>query len=523
MNTISESSSGRETAGQASHDASYIRHADKRRPYRGFSILVLLLALAAHADVTVAPIFGDHMVLQRDRPVPVWGKADPGEQVTVGFADYSGSVTADASGQWRVNLGAMPASAEPRVLTVRGKNTLTFSDVLVGEVWFCSGQSNMEKPLGPRSGQKPTDDYEEELKRAGCPTLRLFQVPQHARPKQDDGTMAWFPSAGDALLKTKFSAAAYYFGRELERELGVPIGLIHSSFGGTRIEAWMPAQAFDTAELRELPQQTYQAWVKGVQATELYQSMVTPFVPFALRGFLWYQGEANVMNAESDLYALKMRAMIETWRAAWGIADAPFYFAQLAPFFYSGQKNWVKQLTPLALPAIWEAQVRVLDDVPFTAIIPTSDLAGNGRDIHPTNKRDVGLRFARLALADTYGHVVLAQAPRFKSFRRLEGPTIEITFDHAAGLHTPANLPPAEFEIAGEDRVFHPAGPAIMGDRVVLWSPHVAEPVAVRFAWHELAMPNLMNVAGLPALPFRTDDWPLVLETPKVPATPATK
>jgi sialate O-acetylesterase len=256
--------------------------------------------------------------------------------------------------------------------------------------------------------------------------------------------------------------------------------------------------------------------VKGVQATELYRSMVAPFVPFAVRGFLWYQGEANCMNAEHDIYATKMRALIAGWRAAWGRPDAPFYSAQLAPFAYSRQKNWEKQLTPLALPALWEAQMQSLD-VPHTGLIVTADLAGNGRDIHPTNKRDVGLRFARLALAETYGRKIPAQAPRLKSARPVGKATFEITLEHAEGLHVVDDLNLIYFEAAGKDRVFHPADATIVNGRIEVYSPVVAEPVAVRFAWDELAMVNLVNAAGLPVLPFRTDDWPLVLEVPKEP------
>lgn len=482
------------------------------------AILFALGAIFASGEVTCPAIFGSGMVLQRDLPVPVWGMAAPGEAVTVEFAGQTKSTAANADGKWRVELDKLSASAEARTFVVRGTNALTFTDVLVGEVWFCSGQSNMEKPLGPRSGQKPTDDYEAELTRADCPTLRLFQVPQHNRPKANDGSLAWTACSGDALMKTKFSAAAYYFGRELQRELGVPIGLIHSSFGGTRIEAWMPPEAFagDPA-LRDLPGQTYQAWVKGVQATELHESMVTPFVPFALRGFLWYQGEANCMNAEGNIYAHKMRALIAAWRMAWELPKAPFYFAQLAPFAYSKQKNWEKQLTPLALPALWEAQIAALE-VPHTGIVPTSDLAGAGKDIHPTNKRDVGLRFARLALADVYRRKdTIAQAPRLRSAKWIGQSTLLVEFDEANGLRTTDGNEPPGFSLAGEDRVFRPARAIIHHDRVEVSNHEIAHPVAVRFAWDELAMPNLVNAAGLPALPFRTDNWPMVLEVPKEP------
>lgn len=479
-------------------------------------LLVLFAAAGLHAEIRCPAIFGDHMVLQRDQPVVVWGSGNAGETVTVTFAGQSTETTTDTTGHWRVTLSPLRANAEPRTLTVQGRNTLTFNDVLVGEVWFCSGQSNMEKPLGPRSGQKPTDNYEAELKRADCPTLRLFQVPQSSKPKPNDGSLAWAACTGDVLMQTRFSAAAYYFGRELQRELGVPIGLIHSSFGGTRIEAWMPPTAFRRdLELTDLPNQKYFAWVKGVQATELYESMVAPYLPYGVRGFLWYQGEANVMNAEHVVYAKKLRALIDTWREAWGRPAAPFYFAQLAPFFYSGQKKWEKQLTPLALPAVWEAQLAVLG-APHTEIVATSDLAGDGRDIHPTNKRDVGRRFAALALADTYGRNVTAKAPRFRSSRRsLFGNKVTVQFSSSEGLKSRDGQPLTSFEVAGKDQQFHPATARIDGDRVVVASPDVPRPVAVRFAWTELAMPNLVNAAGLPALPFRTDEWPMVLEVPK--------
>jgi sialate O-acetylesterase len=476
----------------------------------------LLTFTALRAEVTCAPVFDDHMVLQRDQPIVIWGGASVGETITVEFAGQIKTATADVAGKWSVVLDPLVASAEPRTLTVRGTNTQTFSDVLVGEVWFCSGQSNMEKPLGPRTGQKPTDDYETELTRADCPALRIFQVPHYAKPRANGATMTWLPCSADALMRSDFSAAAYYFGRELQRELGVPIGLIHASFGGTRIEAWIPPEAFagDPA-LRGLENLAYEAWGPGVQATELYQSMVAPFAPFGVRGFLWYQGEANCMNAEGSIYAVKQRALVRAWRQAWGRPDAAFYHALLAPFGYSRQTNWTKQLTPDALPAFREAQVQALD-LPHTGMIVTTDLAGSGKDIHPTNKRDIGLRFARLALAETYGRKnVGAQAPRLKSARQISSATYEIELIHGDGLHTPDNVAVTGFEIAGEDRVFRPADATFAEGKIHVTSQAVNRPVAVRFGWKELAMPNLVNAAGLPVVPFRTDDWPLVLEVRK--------
>lgn len=468
-------------------------------------------------------VFSDHMVLQRDRPIAVWGDAKPGEAVTVEFNARHQSAVADDAGHWHVSLDAASASTESRALTVRGTNTLTFSDVLVGDVWFCSGQSNMEKPLGPRKGQKPTDNYEEEIRRADHPLLRLYQVTQRGKPQGKITGLRWLTCTPETIASTEFSAAAYFFGRELQHELGVPIGLIHSSFGGTRIEAWMPSVAFASdPALRGLENVPYDHWVKGVQATELYQSMVSPFTDFAICGFIWYQGETNCMNAEDLIYAHKQRALIHSWRTAWGEPDAPFYYVLLAPFAYSHQKNWAKQLTSEALPALWEAHEQALD-VPHTGMVVTTDLAGSGKDIHPTDKLDVGVRLARLALADTYGRKdVTAHSPRYHAMTHgRESREIKISFTPAEALRSRDGKPLTDFVVTGKDHAFQTATAIIEGDHVIVSSPLVANPVAVRFGWNELARPNLVNEAGLPVMPFRTDDWPLVLEVPKAPVADA--
>jgi sialate O-acetylesterase len=485
---------------------------------------LLLLAAALRADVRCALPFSDHMVLQRDRPVNVWGEAAPGEAVTVEFAGQRKAAVATAAGRWSVALDPMPASAEPRTLTVRGRNTITFGDVLVGEVWLCSGQSNMEKPLGPRKGQKPTDHYRAEVERAEVPTLRLFEVPWYAKPKAGVTGLRWVPCTPETVMSTEFSAAAYYFGRELVRELGVPVGLIHSSFGGTQIEAWMPAAAFASdPALRDLINVHYFAWVPGVQPTDLYQSMIVPLEPYTLRGFLWYQGESNVMQADGAIYTAKQRALIASWRAAWGEPDAPFYYVQIAPFDYSRWDKFPKLLTPEALPLFWAAQTAGLA-VPHTGMVVTTDLVRDFHDIHPTDKRDVGLRLARLALAKTYGRRdLLAESPQWVAMRPARDGRVELRFDHTGtGLASRDGRPLNDFTVAGADRRFVPATAVIAGgDRVMVSSPQVARPVAVRFAWDETADPNLVNSAGLPAVSFRTDSWPVVAVRPK-PAPAAT-
>ncbi|BET68893.1 hypothetical protein ASA1KI_38110 [Opitutales bacterium ASA1] len=485
------------------------------RPGRLSRAAALVFVASVSFTLRGAPVcpavFSDHMVLQRDRPVPVWGTAEAGEVVTVRFAGHERTTRASDDGNWRVDLPPMAASAEPRVLSVEGAVVLDFTDVLVGEVWLASGQSNMEKPLGPRRGQKPTDDHEAELAAAHHPLLRLYQVPKYGRPRSGAAPPAWMPCSPEALQALDFSAAGYYFGRELMLELGVPVGVVHSSFGGTQIEAWMPRGAFERdPRLAPLLGHRYFAWVEGVQATELYESMIRPLVPYALRGFLWYQGEANCMTGDTRIYTTKSEALITAWRDAFGDATAPFYFVQLAPFNYSDWDSFPEKLTPLALPLFREAQIEVQHVVPNTRSIVTTDLAGNARDIHPTNKRDIGLRLAGLALARTYAHAgQRGDSPRFASMRRTGEGALEVAFDHAGGaLETSDGAAPSGFEIAGDDRRFHPAEAMIVGDRVVVRHDEVPFPQAVRFAFHETARPNLVGPSGLPVEPFRTDRWP---------------
>lgn len=475
--------------------------------------LLLAAASSACAEVRCGLPFGDHMVLQAGQPLRVYGVANPGEPVSVTFAGETGSAVGDGGGSWEVTLPALPASAEPRPLTVRGRyGTLRYEDVLVGEVWFCSGQSNMEKPLGPRPGQQPTDGWREAIAAADHPALRLFVMPYHGLASAEmPGSLRWLPCSPRTLGGSGFSAAAYYFGAGLQRQLGVPVGLIDSTYGGTRIEPWIPAWAFGSEPaLAAFAKAAPGASVEGVRASTLYQSMIDPFVPFAVRGWLWYQGESNLMVGDIRGYAAKMRALIAGWRRAWREPEAPFYFVQIAPFRYTKLHRGV-DLTPQAEPLFWEAQARALE-LPHTGEALTLDITSDVEDIHPTDKRDVGLRLAGLALSGTYGRAAFpAAGPAFAGAQVLPGGAVAVKFDHVgAGLATRDRRPPAEFQVAGADRAFAPAQARIQGgDTVLVWSPQVPHPVAVRYAWTEIARTNLQNSDGLPAAPFRTDDWPV--------------
>ncbi len=492
----------------------------------------LLFPSFASADVRLPNVLGSHMVVQRDVPLPVWGWAEPGEEVTVTSGSAKASTKADADGNWKVQLPAQKIG-NPISITVAGKNKIELTDVLVGEVWVCSGQSNMEWNV------QISDNPQEEIANANHPQIRLFHVPKKpAGSPQSNVDAAWKECTSQNI--PTFSAVSYYFGRHLNRELNIPIGLINTSWGGTRIEPWTPPVGFEATkevsdianilqQLKEMKESFHKtevtaianmrawadaaekqaaagdtvtpppAWPKSpieshVIPTGLYNGMVHPLLPFPVRGAIWYQGESNL--AEGLLYHDKMRALISGWRSVWNNPEMPFLFVQLAPYNYGGD--------PERLPLIWEAQEKTLD-VSNTGMAVITDI-GNTKDIHPRNKQDVGKRLALWALAKTYGQEgMVYSGPRYKSMK-VEGNKVRISFDSVGGgLVSRDNLPLSWFTIAGADKKFVPAVAEIEGDSVVVSSIKVNEPAAVRFGWHQLAEPNLVNKEGLPISPFRTD------------------
>jgi sialate O-acetylesterase len=486
-------------------------------------LLALLLAPIA-AAVSPAVIFSDHMVLQRGQPVPVWGQAEPGEEVTVSFADQTQSTTAGTDGRWSITLAALQASATPRVLTLRGQNTVTIADVLVGEVWLCSGQSNMEKNLGPRRGQQPTDHHAEEIAAAHHPLLRLFQMPRHGKLAAGDTlSNRWLPCSPDVVDAVQFSALGYFFGRELKNTLNVPVGIIHSSVGGTRIELWTPPEGFASVPALADFARAAQARQNfdGAALSSLHHSMIAPLVPFALRGFLWYQGESNLMKNDFAIYTDKTIALVNGWRLLWNLPAAPFYSVQLAPHTYSLRKK-PEPLSPEALPLFCEAQ-NAATRLPHTGIAITNDLAPDPSDIHPTNKKDVGLRLARLALAETYGIAGIAtHGPRYQSFS-VVGKTAVLSFAVTRPLAAREGRKLTGFTIAAADQNFFPAVATLDGDTVRVSAPEVPKPVAVRYGWHETNPGNLTDASGLPSPAFRTDTWEVMWRRPATPEDVAPK
>ncbi|UDF05122.1 sialate O-acetylesterase [Asticcacaulis sp. AND118] len=465
---------------------------------------------AAMAGVRLPNILSDHMVLQAGQPVAIWGHADAGEKVTVKIAGQTQRATAGADGRWKVTLKPLKRSAAPMQMTVAGKDkTLTVSDILIGEVWLASGQSNMEKPFRNQPGQKDVFGAEEQLAAADTPQIRLFKIKKaRSNTPAADVEGQWIVTTPQSLETSRFSAAAYVFGKRLHTTLNTPVGLIDSTWGGTRIEPWTAPEG-----MAAVPSLKRYAGVKpgekvdGSDVSGIYNAMILPIVPYGLKGVIWYQGESNLISGgefpgAADDYADKMEALIGGWRGVFG-QDLAFYYAQLAPHLYHVVRPH-QVVSPEGLPLIWEAQTEALR-IRNTGMIVTTDLVDDLTDIHPRDKVTVGQRLANLALSKTYGQSDLVlNGPKFRALSVENGQAIVSFGDTGSGLVAKDAKPLTWFQIAGADGVWRPATATIAGHTVIVSSPVVPQPVAVRFAWDEAARPNLMNAEGLPALPFRT-------------------
>jgi sialate O-acetylesterase len=466
---------------------------------------VLSWSMAAHAEVKLPAIFGDNMVLQARQPVPVWGWAAPGARVTVKFAGETKTARAAADGRWRVKLGKFKASFTPQILVVEAGDTKTFTNILVGEVWLASGQSNMEKPIGKQRGQKPCLNAEQELAAANYPNLRIFQVEKMQSPQAREDLEkyhGWQPCSSNALDSISFSAAAYFFGREIHTNLNVPVGLIESSWGGTKIEPWTPPVGFAAipalAGLAQPDQGTNK--IPNTTPMVLYNAMIAPLAGFAIRGALWYQGESNVGDTNYDV---KMSALVGGWRQVWQEGDFPFYFVQIAPYKYiKNLTNYSADTDPL--PNLWVQQSRAARQLKHVGMIVTTDLVDDVNNIHPRDKASVGHRLALLALNKTYDQDLACAGPALAKLR-ISGRKAVLKFTHTdGGLMSKDGRPLTWFSISGADGKFVPAEAKITGQTVEVSAAGVEQPVAVRFAWNQLAQPNLCNGAGLPAEPFST-------------------
>ncbi len=526
-----------------------------------FAVLALLAAAALRADVKPSTLFSDHVVLQRDMPVPVWGTAAAGEPVTVAFAGQTKATTAGADGKWRVDLAPLTASAEGRVLTISGADpakAVTCADVLVGEVWICSGQSNMDftvsKAVASFAG---IANEAEEIAAAHYPLIREFRGrPDRIAEPQANVTATWKVCSPETV--PAFSAVAYIFARQLQKDIKVPVGLLTLTFGASTAQAWVRREAlaadpeliplldaFDAkmeafrnapatpapaatppaaapaagvAQNAGTPNAAGGAAARGARAgraargpsspatdqhnpTVLYNGLIAPVVPYAVRGVIWYQGES--ITGSLPQFAKLNATLINDWRTLWGrpsgatgVVPFPFYFVQLAGLANSGSNR----------PEVREAQTAALT-LPDTGMAVATDI-GEANAVHPKNKQDVGDRLARIALANTYGRKIEFSGPVYDAMK-VEGGAIRVTFTHlGGGLVAKGNAPLKWFSVAGADQKFVPAEAKIVGDTVVVSSPGVPAPVAVRYAWERFPDGcNLFNAAGLPAPQFRTDKW----------------
>lgn len=533
--------------------------------------LVAPLASVSRADVTLAPLFTDRAVLQSDKVVPIWGRAEPGEKITVTFAGQRREATPGPDGRWIALLDPLAPAVQGADLIVTGKNTVTLRDVVVGEVWLCSGQSNMEFTVDSRPGWQAntrTANAAAEIAAAHFPLIRHVRIVQTVAESPADtvATAGWESATPQTV--GGFTAVGYFFARDLHQKLGVPVGIVHSSWGGTPVEAWMSpaalasdpafkivgerwqrnvaeypaakaahearlatwvaaeaaARAQSTTKAAPAPKgrtaakgnptTAYAEWLRknprpraprgpgdSWTPTGLFNGMINPLLPYALRGALWYQGESNAERA-TEYHAL-FTAMINAWRAHFGQGDFPFYWVNLAGFAAADRDG-------RSFAFLREAQTKTLT-LPNTGQAIAVDI-GNPRDIHPDNKQEVGRRLALLAKNRIYGLTGDDTGPMFAGVTRERasngaGTILRVGFSHVNGGLVALGKPVQALELAGEDRVFHPAEGKIDRDTLVVSSPKVPAPVAVRYACSNAPDANLYNGSGLPAVPFRSDPW----------------
>lgn len=519
-------------------------------------LLVAALATPAdvQGDVRVPHLFGDHMVIQRDQPIRIWGWADEGESVTIQLGQQTiqaiASSPAANGSRWEAELPPMEANSNPQTLTIQGNNSIEINDVLIGEVWLCSGQSNMEWTVASSENAK------QEIANANHPLIRHIKVPREKSMQPlDDFDGKDFDGKWDVCNPTtagRFTACGYFMARHLQAELNVPIGLVNSSWGGTRVEPWTPPVGFGrVATLGDIHQSVIQrsvgsdlyrqtlsnhlaatrAWLESAKMsmtsgqrvgpspafpaelmpfqshqdpTMLYNAMIHPIVGFSIRGAIWYQGESN--HNEGMLYTEKKKALIGGWRELWKQGDFPFYFVQIAPFQYGNESDHI-------LPEFWEAQAAV-EEIANTEMIVINDIATLD-NIHPPNKQDVGKRLAMVALRNDYGQEdLVATSPELASHEIVDGAIVLKFNQTGGGLKTRDGEPAKDFELIGAGSGgFQDAQATINGNTVTLRSGAVTNPVAFRFAWNKLAEPNLTGATGLPVGAFRGGEVPQFVDT----------
>lgn len=471
-----------------------------RKNKYGYSLLLLILTLVikpANATVKLAALFKDGMVLQQKTKVTIWGTS-----TTQGFVRIRTSwnhktyrIKPDKDGHWNTRIKT-PEAGGPYEINLDDGDILTIKDVLIGEVWLCSGQSNMEMPL---KGWKksPVRGSEQLIASAGNSNIRLFHVPRAKSDHPLSRCTAVWQSVSDSSVGD-FSAVGYLFAKNLQEKLNVPVGIIQAAYGGTKVQAWMDklsAQKYNQLQLPSDDNSSDQKITKNTP-TVLYNAMIHPLVGFTIKGAIWYQGEGN--RRKSEVYADWFSAMVHGWRKRWGQGDFPFYYVQIAPFKYDGKGESA---------LLREAQLKAMSMIPHTGMAITLDI-GNENNIHPSRKAEVATRLSNIAFAQTYGLTSKdAMGPTYQKME-VSNHSIQLFFNHAGSGLECSGKTLRNFEISGADKVFHPAEAKITGkNTIIVSSPEVSDPVAVRYAFKDWVKGDLFNTEGLPASSFRTDSW----------------
>lgn len=493
-------------------------------------LIVLNVQLSIQAQVKLPALVSDNMVLQQNAKVNLWGWASPNEKINIqlGWQNAPLEIVANSDGKWKVIADTPQGSETAYSIKIEAINKIVLNNILIGEVWICSGQSNMFFPVGKEEGTWKTGvkNYEEEVVNANYPNIRLFTVLTNASPKPLDDVAGNWTACSPNTIKT-FSAVAYFFGRDLYQKLKIPIGLVSSSWGGTKAEAWTSQTVLEgtpdflpileedakNEKIYQEKLETYYLNLKNERLANnndlsksllkkpkkeanktsyvLYNAMLYPLINYTMKGVIWYQGESN--SGQAYLYRTLFPAMVKNWRDDWKQGDFPFYYVQIAPY---------KDQTP----EIREAQLLSLKKITNSGMVVTTDV-GEAKNIHPIDKQTVGHRLALIAFAKAYNEEKLVYSGPIYNHMKIKKERVQLFFDYAdSGFRkTGENL--KEFEIAGEDKIFYPADAKIDGKTIVVSSSKVNKPAAVRFAWKAVPEPNLFNAENLPASPFRTDDW----------------
>lgn len=458
---------------------------------RVFTIALLCATLSSFSNIRLPNIISSNMVLQQQSNVKLWGAADPNEKISIvtSWGNKAYQAVATNNARWEV-IVETPAAGGPFTITLKGKNTIVLNNILIGEVWVCSGQSNMEM-----SGMGGLKDIKDELPVANNPNIRFFHIPKTTSLHPQDNCAGEWTTCDSNTIKS-FSAVGYFFGKRLNSQLNIPVGLVNASWGGTAAEIWTPDSIINADPV--LKQAATKISIPGGRPYipgYAFNGMIAPITNYAIAGAIWYQGENNTGTAKT--YTKLLSAMIDSWRSLWK-KDFPFYLVQIAPYKY-GIKNSGALLR--------EAQTQVASHHPNTGMVVITDLVADTNDVHPTNKKDVGLRLANLALGETYHKEGFAyKSPAFKSMG-IKGNKAIVTLDNAGrGLEIKGKAA-TEFVIAGEDHVFYPAEVSIKNNTLIVSSKEVKVPVAVRFGFRNTAVGNVFSKEGLPLAPFRTDNW----------------